>query len=935
MSAFGFDDEDPFAEGTGFAVAPGAAADGRPPRASIGTRDSGTGTSAFASPLSHLSSSTTGGESLSTSKEKLVKLLLIVESNQVCGGAIRRSSKTRFCTVDAVGGCSVESHKTKLKVLSNCVYIRHNRGSQAWITPCLPVGSVPAAQLESLLNEEDTVPRFKIRIADLSGRDRLIVDTASDTNSSFDLLDTPTSTVGNDTPSAEDIRRAEKDVATPVSLRSASVIPKTIIEESRHQLDDEAPNIWNDQVNQFQDLSDIPLSDGIPESFDDATMSVIADWGKLKDNLGLIRDKLESLKEGKEFLRVRVETGMRMVDSKMKTVDTKIQLLHQAIGSDPSASDDGSKSLWDVMAEIKEAQMFYELRVDGLAQMLINDQGTGLGDKVDVMEQTTAGLKSHITQLKAWTRKYLNVLNERIKVVESTNIGDDDDDFLMATGVGGPAKKPASQMTGQLATLEKQVHNMKGFLQDLHNIKNLDSIDTDIPKLKKDVEKIKQLLKGSAHKRVSKSKQAKARKHRKDSAQGEKDRASKWEGGFSSMGGILGRQDSNKPEAMDYQSDDGEFSSSNSSGSDSATSSVFNSRATASTASDDTLAQMGDQIRAELDQMKHKLAALETPDGAKGYDEGGYTFTTEHDLFEFMRKNNVDASFCYDWYSAIAAKDDKNEKAIELGKQFEVEAKTGISTMEFKLRLAMGLDLPSCFFAPKGRGAIQDRDEGFAACPTYAEWIGSSGRRVAFHAAMTSELESFLKGIEGNYRGRSGEPADFVRHLVGQIRVQWSAIQTFFNDSYIKLTGQAHFSSKGAWILIGRYGAAMFEAMNKHRHAAQMLSNPKTLNSKVTLVWAVLQSHRVLNDFIRIQFDAHPAIVKEMSFFTLMERVDPSDVRKLEAEVEKLQTEASSLKKEMAKAKELSNNANNTVVQLKKNQELLEKRLKTVEGKVS
>ena len=104
MSAFGFDDEDPFAEGTGFAVAPGAAADGRPPRASIGTRDSGTGTSAFASPLSHLSSSTTGGESLSTSKEKLVKLLLIVESNQVCGGAIRRSSGTRFCTVDAVGG---------------------------------------------------------------------------------------------------------------------------------------------------------------------------------------------------------------------------------------------------------------------------------------------------------------------------------------------------------------------------------------------------------------------------------------------------------------------------------------------------------------------------------------------------------------------------------------------------------------------------------------------------------------------------------------------------------------------------------------------------------------------------------------------------------------------------------------------------------------
>ena len=687
MSAFGFDDEDPFAEETGFAVAPGAAAVGRPPRTSVGTRDSGTGTSAFASPLSHLSSSTTGGESLpSSSKEKLVKLLLIVESNQICGGAIRRSSKTRFCTVDAVGGCSVESHKTKLKVLPNCVYIRHNKGnSQAWLTPCLPVASVSPAQLEALLKEEDTVSRFKIRLADLSGRDRLIVDTASDTNSSFDLLDTPTSTIGQDTPTAEDIRLAEKDVATPVSLRSASVIPKTIVEESRQQVNDEEPNIWNDKVNQFQDLSDIPLSDGIPESFDDATMSVIADWGKLKDNLGLVRDKLESLKEGKEFLRVRVETGMKMVDAKMKTVDTKIQLLHQAIGSNPSASDDGSKSLWDVLAEMKEAQMFYELRVDGLAQMLSNDQGTGLGEKVDMLEQGTAGLKSHITQLKTWTRKYLNVLNERMKALESTNIAEDDDDFFMATGLGGPAKKPGSQVTGQLAVLEKQVHNMKGFLQNLHNIKNLDSIDTDIPKLKKDIDKIKQLLKGATHKRVSKSKQAKSStKQRKDSANGERNRAANWEGGFSSMGGILGRQDS-KPEPMDYQSDTGSFSSSEP---DSDATSVFNSRATASTASDDEMAQMGHQIRAELDKMKDKLAALETPDGAKGYDEGGYTFANEHDLFEFMRKHNVDASYCYDWYSALAAKDDKNEKAIELGKQFEVEAKTGISTMEFKLRLA-------------------------------------------------------------------------------------------------------------------------------------------------------------------------------------------------------------------------------------------------------
>lgn len=333
----------------------------------------------------------------------------------------------------------------------------------------------------------------------------------------------------------------------------------------------------------------------------------------------------------------------------------------------------------------------------------------------------------------------------------------------------------------------------------------------------------------------------------------------------------------------------------------------------------------------ELDQIKSKVHALEAPEDAQGYEEGGYSFPTQNDLALFMDKHGVEPGFCWDWNSSLISMGAKNQRGKERGEEVLLENRTGVKFMEHDLAASMDYVLPPVFFAVNGRGQVNDREEGFAACPTYADWIGSSGKRKAFHQKLTDELHAFLGSVDGNYRGQSGEPADFVRHLTSRVRVQWSQIQTFFNDSYIKLRGQAKFSEKASWMLIGRYGAAMFEAMHKYRHVASRLNNPSSRSARVTLVWAVLQSHRVLNEFIRVQFASHPAIVKEISFFTLMERVDPGEVRKLEQEVDKLRGEV----KDLRKAKELANNANNTVTQLKSNYDKLEKRLKRVEDKSS
>jgi len=54
------------------------------------------------------------------------------------------------------------------------------------------------------------------------------------------------------------------------------------------------------------------------------------------------------------------------------------------------------------------------------------------------------------------------------------------------------------------------------------------------------------------------------------------------------------------------------------------------------------------------------------------------------------------------------------------------------------------------------------------------------------------------------------------------------------------------------------------------------------------MIWAVLQCHRIMEEFLLLKFESHSAIIKEISMFILAERVDPDDVTQLKAEIKRL-----------------------------------------------
>jgi hypothetical protein len=212
-------------------------------------------------------------------------------------------------------------------------------------------------------------------------------------------------------------------------------------------------------------------------------------------------------------------------------------------------------------------------------------------------------------------------------------------------------------------------------------------------------------------------------------------------------------------------------------------------------------------------------------------------------------------------------------------------------------------------------------NDGFGACPTYEQWVGSGCDSVK--VMLTTQLNNYCAGVSGTLD--FAHPATpFVTALLSAVQAQWnhmcSCIDTFHND----LLYIAHFTKPKAWQLLGRTMGAVFDAMAAPRAEVARMSGGQDLHSKASLIWAVLRCHRIMQQFIEVKFRGHPAIVKEMTLFMLTERVDPSEIGKLvtlvkdaDAKATAAQKTSVALEKEVVILKRNYDNLMNEIWQLK------------------
>jgi hypothetical protein len=82
--------------------------------------------------------------------------------------------------------------------------------------------------------------------------------------------------------------------------------------------------------------------------------------------------------------------------------------------------------------------------------------------------------------------------------------------------------------------------------------------------------------------------------------------------------------------------------------------------------------------------------------------------------------------------------------------------------------------------------------------------------------------------------------------------------------------------------------------MRPFRSEVTLIEDPTPVQNKSAFIWAVFQSHRVMEEFITVGFKGHPSIVKEMSMFMVTERVDPSEILGMMTKVSKAEAAAAS-----------------------------------------
>jgi hypothetical protein len=75
----------------------------------------------------------------------------------------------------------------------------------------------------------------------------------------------------------------------------------------------------------------------------------------------------------------------------------------------------------------------------------------------------------------------------------------------------------------------------------------------------------------------------------------------------------------------------------------------------------------------------------------------------------------------------------------------------------------------------------------------------------------------------------------------------------------------------------------VFDSMAEVRAKVALIEDPKPLESKVKIIWCVLQCHMILQRFIIVRFQGHPVIVKEITMFMVTERVDTEELVAMEA----------------------------------------------------
>jgi hypothetical protein len=257
------------------------------------------------------------------------------------------------------------------------------------------------------------------------------------------------------------------------------------------------------------------------------------------------------------------------------------------------------------------------------------------------------------------------------------------------------------------------------------------------------------------------------------------------------------------------------------------------------------------QMRRELDMFASRIKS-------EAVTIGGITFESYDGTLKWVYQ------YCHkdDWkyvmdipalYSLVKT-DGQGHKAL-LEEQANSTKVGYASTKQARLSLSFQSKIPEIF----GPGKTNKTDHPFGEVATYDKWR-SSGSKLGFRASVEDEIRrveaSTTSKMSVQLRNRPEAHRLFLLMLTESVN-QMCKIHQMLDGKFLRYRGPS--SNDDNWLLCGNFGSTVLTGAYKaHLIGADVFSDEVDHVRVDMFLWACLQTHRVLQGYIDLEFIAHP-----------------------------------------------------------------------------
>jgi hypothetical protein len=279
----------------------------------------------------------------------------------------------------------------------------------------------------------------------------------------------------------------------------------------------------------------------------------------------------------------------------------------------------------------------------------------------------------------------------------------------------------------------------------------------------------------------------------------------------------------------------------------------------------------------------------------------GDSYITEHRVFASYEdvlnwvqgsKGREEIQLYWDVYSLLSKTRDVTFTPSEYMEGALMSERLHRNPLASLIQACMQIEMPTPFLTKRGASTSTVTGSVIAlpTIKTFDDWNAvQTGFSPKLMRAVGTEVLGLQKMVATVVSRQDHELMALANHLIVNARFQWQGMAAWITDFYYRLVGDGGLTTKESWLIVGASVRAIFELLSTARATGHdaMLTEDKAIGAAHCL-WTVMQTHRILNEIMARNWDAHHCVQAVLSMHVIRNRVTPTAFEGLTSKLETL-----------------------------------------------